>query len=30
MNMKTTTILGIMLIVLGVVAFAYKGISYTT
>jgi len=28
--MKTTTILGIMLIVLGVVAFAYKGISYTT
>jgi len=30
MNMKTTTILGIMLIVLGVVTFAYKGISYTT
>jgi len=30
MNMKTTTILGIMLIVLGVVVFAYKGISYTT
>ncbi len=30
MNMKTTTILGIMLIVLGVVAFAYKGVSYTT
>jgi len=28
--MKTTTILGIMLIVLGVVTFAYKGISYTT
>ena len=30
MNMKTTTILGIMLIVLGVVGFVYKGISYTT
>ena len=30
MNMKTTTILGIALIVLGVVAFAYEGISYTT
>ena len=28
--MKTTTILGITLILLGVVAFAYKGISYTT
>lgn len=28
--MKTTTILGIALIVLGVVAFAYEGISYTT
>ena len=28
--MKTTTILGIALILLGVVAFAYKGISYTT
>jgi hypothetical protein len=30
MNMKTTTILGIALIVLGVVAFVYEGISYTT
>jgi uncharacterized membrane protein HdeD (DUF308 family) len=30
MNMKTTTILGIALILLGVVAFAYEGISYTT
>jgi hypothetical protein len=30
MKMKTTTILGIALIVLGVVAFAYEGISYTT
>ena len=30
MNMKTTTILGIALIVLGVVAFAFEGISYTT
>ena len=28
--MKTTTILGIALIVLGGVAFAYEGISYTT
>ena len=28
--MKTTTILGIALIVLGVVAFAYQGITYTT
>ena len=28
--MKTTTILGIALILLGVVAFAYEGISYTT
>ena len=28
--MKTTTILGIALIMLGVVAFAYEGISYTT
>jgi uncharacterized membrane protein len=30
MTMKTTTILGIALIVLGVVAFAYQGITYTT
>ena len=28
--MNTTTILGIALIVLGVVAFAYQGINYTT
>jgi hypothetical protein len=28
--MKTTVILGIMLIVLGVVAFGYQGITYTT
>ena len=28
--MKTTTILGIALILLGVVAFAYQGITYTT
>ena len=28
--MKTTTILGIVLIVLGVVTFAYQGITYTT
>ena len=28
--MRTTTILGIALIVLGVVTFAYQGISYTT
>lgn len=28
--MKTTIILGIALIVLGVVAFAYQGINYTT
>lgn len=28
--MKTATILGIALIVLGVVAFAYQGITYTT
>ena len=28
--MKTTTILGIALIMLGVVAFAYQGITYTT
>jgi hypothetical protein len=30
MTMKTSTILGIALIVLGVVAFAYQGITYTT
>ena len=28
--MKTTTILGIAFIVLGLVAFAYQGITYTT
>ena len=28
--MKTTTILGIALILLGLVAFAYQGITYTT
>jgi uncharacterized membrane protein len=28
--MKTSTILGIALIMLGVVAFAYQGITYTT
>lgn len=28
--MKTATILGIALIILGVVAFAYQGITYTT
>lgn len=28
--MKTATILGIALILLGVVAFAYQGITYTT
>jgi hypothetical protein len=30
MTMKTATILGIALIMLGVVAFAYQGITYTT
>ena len=30
MAVRTTTILGIALIVLGVVTFAYQGISYTT
>jgi hypothetical protein len=30
MTMKTTTILGIALIVLGLVAFTYQGINYTT
>jgi hypothetical protein len=28
--MKTNTILGIILIVLGIIAFGYQGISYTT
>jgi len=28
--MKTNTLLGIILIVLGIVAFAYEGITYTT
>ena len=28
--MKTQSIVGILLIVLGVIAFAYQGISYTT
>ena len=28
--MKTVTLVGIALIILGVVAFAYQGISYTT
>lgn len=28
--MKTVTILGIALIMLGIVAFAYQGITYTT
>jgi uncharacterized membrane protein len=30
MTMKTATILGIALIILGVVAFAYQDITYTT
>jgi hypothetical protein len=30
MTMKTPTILGIALILLGLVAFAYQGITYTT
>jgi len=30
MTMKTATVLGIALIILGVVAFAYQGITYTT
>lgn len=30
MTMNATTILGIALIMLGVVAFAYQGITYTT
>jgi len=29
-KMKTNTILGIILIIVGVIAFAYQGISYTT
>jgi len=28
--MRTTTIIGIMLIALGIVAFGYQGITYTT
>ncbi len=28
--MKTTTVIAIILIVLGIVAFGYQGISYTT
>jgi hypothetical protein len=28
--MKTYTLIGIMLIVIGVIAFAYQGITYTT
>jgi hypothetical protein len=28
--MKPTTIVGVLLIVLGIVAFAYQGITYTT
>ena len=28
--MKTNTLIGIILIVLGIVAFAYQGITYTT
>ena len=30
MTMKATTILGIALIMLGIVVFAYQGITYTT
>jgi uncharacterized membrane protein YidH (DUF202 family) len=29
-EMKTNTLLGIILIVVGIVAFAYQGITYTT
>jgi uncharacterized membrane protein len=29
-KMKTNTLIGIILIVLGIVAFAYQGITYTT
>lgn len=28
--MKATTVLGIILVVLGIVSFAYQGINYTT
>ncbi|HAR45412.1 MAG TPA: DUF3185 domain-containing protein, partial [Nitrospiraceae bacterium] len=28
--MKTNTLLGIILVVVGIIAFAYQGISYTT
>lgn len=28
--MKTTTVLGIILVVLGIISFAYQGIHYTT
>ena len=28
--MKTNTLIGIILIVIGIVAFAYQGITYTT
>ena len=28
--MKTTTLTGIILIVIGIIAFAYQGITYTT
>lgn len=28
--MKTNTLLGIILIVIGIIAFAYQGITYTT
>lgn len=28
--MKTTTVLGIILVVLGIISFAYQGINYTT
>jgi hypothetical protein len=30
MTMKTAPILGVALIILGIVAFAYQGITYTT
>jgi len=29
-KMKTNTLMGIILIVIGIVAFAYQGITYTT
>jgi uncharacterized membrane protein len=28
--MKTTTVLGIILVLLGIISFAYQGINYTT